>query len=127
MLASTTLTTIFPVSNLDRARRFYGGTLGLEDKGTSGDGKAMFACASGTIGLIEASDPAPNGHTAASFEVTDIVRAIAALTERGVVFEEYDLPDLKTVDKVCVLGSEKAAWFKDPDGHILCIHEELKR
>jgi len=40
------------------------------------------------------------------------------------VFEEYDLPDFKTVDSVCVLGAEKAAWFKDTDGNILCIHQD---
>jgi hypothetical protein len=40
-------------------------------------------------------------------------------------FEDYDYPGLKTVNKVCVLGSEKAAWFKDPEGNILCIHQSL--
>ncbi len=40
-------------------------------------------------------------------------------------FEDYDYPGLKTVNKVCVLGSEKAAWFKDPEGNILCIHQPL--
>ena len=38
-------------------------------------------------------------------------------------FEDYDLPNFKTVDKVCVLGAEKAAWFKDTEGNILCVHE----
>ena len=40
------------------------------------------------------------------------------------VFEDYDLPDLKTVDHVCVMGAEKAAWFKDPDGNVLCLHQD---
>ena len=62
-------------------------------------------------------------HTTASFEVEDISASIAQLSGRGVDFEDYDLPGLKTVDKVCVLGGEKAAWFKDPDGNILCLHE----
>jgi hypothetical protein len=42
-----------------------------------------------------------------------------------VAFSDYDLPDLKTVDHVCVLGSRKAAWFNDPDGNVLCLHEVL--
>jgi len=42
-----------------------------------------------------------------------------------VVFHDYDLPGLKTVQHVCVLGSEKAAWFSDPEGNILCLHEDL--
>ena len=45
------------------------------------------------------------------------------LEQRGVVFDDYDLPDLKTVDHVCVMGAEKAAWFKDPDGNVLCLHQ----
>ena len=48
------------------------------------------------------------------------------LEQRGVGFEDYDLPDLKTVDHVCVLGSDKAAWFKDPDGNVLCVHETVR-
>ena len=51
--------------------------------------------------------------------------AIRRLETRGVVFADYDLPGLKTVDHVCVLGSEKAAWFNDPEGNILCLHEDI--
>jgi catechol 2,3-dioxygenase-like lactoylglutathione lyase family enzyme len=125
LLRGSTLFTILPVSDLERARRFYGQALGLDDLGRSGDGKLLFACASGRIGLMQRPEPHPAEHTAASFEVTDIASAIAALTKRGVEFEDYDLPGLKTVNKVCVLGSEKAAWFKDPDGNILCLHEAV--
>jgi hypothetical protein len=49
-----------------------------------------------------------------SFEVDDVGAEVRELSARGVQFEDYDYPGLKTVDKVCVLGSEKAAWFKDP-------------
>ena len=55
----------------------------------------------------------------------DIVAAIARLERTGVVFEDYDFPDLKTVNHVCVLGAEKAAWFQDTEGNFLCIHEDL--
>jgi catechol 2,3-dioxygenase-like lactoylglutathione lyase family enzyme len=65
-------------------------------------------------------------HTALSFRVADIGAAIAALKARGVRFADYDLPDFKTVGHVCVLGSEKAAWFSDPEGNILCLHQDLE-
>ncbi len=52
---------------------------------------------------------------------------LTARPARGVVFDDYDLPGLKTVEHVCVLGAEKAAWFKDPNGNILCLHEPLNR
>ena len=55
----------------------------------------------------------------------DIVAAVNDLKTRGVVFEDYDFPSLKTVNHVCVLGSEKAAWFKDTEGNYLCLHEDL--
>jgi hypothetical protein len=52
-------------------------------------------------------------------------RYLKALTANGVVFEDYDFPGLKTQNKMCVLGSEKAAWFKDTEGNLLCIHQNL--
>jgi predicted enzyme related to lactoylglutathione lyase len=121
------MTTIVPVSDLGRARRFYGEALGLEPQGAAGDGTVLFTCASGAIGLVQKPVPDPATHTTASFEVEDIGETIADLTRRGIRFEDYDLPGLKTVDKVCVLGGEKAAWFKDPDGNILCLHEPARR
>ena len=62
-------------------------------------------------------------HTAVSFQVADIGAAVRALTARGVTFHDYDLPGFRTVEHVCVLGSEKAAWFSDPEGNILCVHQ----
>ena len=64
-------------------------------------------------------------HTTLSFRVDNIADAIARLGERGVTFADYDYPDLKTVDHVCVLGTEKAAWFEDTEGNILCLHEDV--
>ena len=60
-----------------------------------------------------------------SFEVSDIEAELADLESRGVVFEDYDLPDMRTVNHICVLGSEKAAWFRDTEGNYLCIHQEM--
>ncbi len=64
-------------------------------------------------------------HTAISFQVPDVVSAIDTLKRAGVVFEDYDFPGLKPLNHVCVLGSEKAAWFKDTEGNYLCIHEDI--
>jgi hypothetical protein len=62
---------------------------------------------------------------AISFGVRDITAAIQELQGRGVGFHEDALPGLKTVNHFCVLGSEKAAWFSDSEGNILCLHEDL--
>ena len=55
----------------------------------------------------------------------DVEGAVKSLSDKGVVFEEYDSPTFKTVNEVCVLGSEKAAWFKDTEGNVLCIHQTI--
>jgi catechol 2,3-dioxygenase-like lactoylglutathione lyase family enzyme len=124
MLTKAPVTTILPVIDMDRAREFYERKLGLDPRGFAADGNFVFQCAGdATIALI----PKPHGtkaeHTALSFEVLDVVTEIAEMEKRGVVFEDYDLPGLKTVGHVCVMGSDRTAWFKDTEGNILCIHQ----
>ena len=120
-LATAPATTILPTSRPEAARVFYGDVLGLPFRGLDADGELLFALAAGaTLALIEKPAGSQADHTAISFGVTDIGASIADLQTRGVVFDDYDLPGLKTVEHVCVLGTEKAAWFKDPDGNILC-------
>ncbi|PKH37400.1 hypothetical protein SAMN05192575_101371 [Nocardioides alpinus] len=115
---------MLPVTDVDSARTFYSESLGLDYTGTNDEGSAVYALDGGsTLVLLPRPDATPSPSTAVSFEVDDITAEISALRERGVVFEDYDLPDLRTVDHVCVLGSEKAAWFKDPAGNVLCLHE----
>lgn len=123
-LTKAAVTTILPVKDMDRARRFYAEKLGLEPKGFAADGNFLFACGGDAhIALITKPEGTKAEHTALSFEVQRIERVIAELEGRGVVFEDYDFPNLKTVEHVCVLGSEKAAWFKDTEGNYLCVHE----
>ena len=125
-LAMVPATTILPTAQPGAAKTFYSEVLGLPYRGTDADGKLLFALAAGsTLALIEKPPGSQADHTAISFEVADIGASIRELQALGVVFDDYDLPGLKTVEHVCVLGAEKAAWFKDPDGNILCLHELL--
>jgi predicted enzyme related to lactoylglutathione lyase len=124
MISTAPLTAVLPVSDLDRATHFYAEQLGLADKGSSPDGNHMFAAgADSMVALMPAEEGAQTAHTVLSFEVSDIESEIRDLQQRGVQFEDYDLPGLKTVDHVCVLGADKAAWFKDTEGNVLCLHE----
>lgn len=124
-LTHRTVAMMMPVTDVDRARSFYAESLGLDYSGTNDEGSAIFALDGGsTLVLLPRPDSTPSGSTAMSFEVDDIHGEITELAGRGVVFEDYDLPDLRTVDHVCVLGSEMAAWFKDPDGNVLCLHQD---
>lgn len=120
------VTTILPVMNMDRARRFYEGKLGLEPEGFAADGNYMFACGKGDhIALIPKPEGTKSDYTAMSFEVQSIEKVITELEGEGIRFEDYDMPNLRTANHVCVLGSEKAAWFKDTEGNFLCLHEQL--
>jgi catechol 2,3-dioxygenase-like lactoylglutathione lyase family enzyme len=125
MLASAPLTTMLPVKNLDRARDFYVNKLGLEAEGLAADGKFLLRAGGTRLALFPKPDGTKADHTAVSFQVADIAAAIRQLEARGVAFADYDLPGLKTVEHVCVLGAEKAAWFQDPEGNILCLHEDI--
>lgn len=125
-LALAPMTTVLPVRDIDRARAFYERALGLTPVGAKPDGKFLFRCGNGALlALFPRAEGTKAEHTAASFEVADIGSAIRSLEARGVAFHDYDLPGFRTVEHVCVLGSEKAAWFSDPEGNILCLHEDI--
>lgn len=114
-----------PVSDIDRARSFYEKTLGLSpapEQRKAGD--LPFDVGEGArLVLVERPDHEPADFTLASFEVADIREAMEDLRSRGVEFEEYDLPDLKTEEGIARFEGELAAWFRDPDGNFLCLHE----
>jgi catechol 2,3-dioxygenase-like lactoylglutathione lyase family enzyme len=124
-VTATQVTCILPVKDLTRARQFYEQRLQLVPLGARPDGKFVYRCGGTEIALFPKPEGTKAEHTAISFQVADIVAAIDELKGRGVEFDDYDLPDLRTVGHVCVLGSEKAAWFRDPEGNILCLHEDI--
>ncbi|MBT9455775.1 MAG: VOC family protein [Burkholderiaceae bacterium] len=119
------VTCMLPVKDLARARQFYEQGLGLEAGLAKPDGKFVYRCGGTELALFPRPEGTKAEHTALSFRVGDIAASILALKARGVRFADYDFPGLKTVEHVCVLGAEKAAWFEDTEGNILCLHEDL--
>ena len=126
MLQQTRITMMLPVKDLQRAREFYEDRLGFVAGELRADGKFAYDCDGLTIALFPKDGGTRADHTALSFEVPDIAAAIADLQQRGVTFEDYDFPGLRTEAHVCVLGAEKAAWFLDTEGNCLCLHENLR-
>jgi catechol 2,3-dioxygenase-like lactoylglutathione lyase family enzyme len=118
------LTTFLRVRDPERARRFYAEQLGLPYRGTTGDGKHQFAAGDAVLALSESEAP-PDENTVLSFEVPDVPAAVQALEAQGIRFEDYDFPGLKTVAHIADLGAERAAWFCDSEGNILCVHQTL--
>lgn len=125
MLANSKPISMLPVVEMSRARKFYEETLGLPRGNARPNGETVYETGGGRFALYPRQTPTKADHTALSFEVQDLGAEMKALRSHGVRFEEYDYPGLKTENGVCVLGSEKAAWFKDPEGNILCLHQDI--
>ena len=107
-----------PTSDLARARRFYEGALGLRPEMVT-EGGVMYG-SGGTQFFVYPSRNKAGGHTQMSWLVKDIKAEVAGLKAKGVMFEEYDRPGIKTVDSVVQSGPAVwTAWFKDPDGNLL--------
>ncbi|WP_395656769.1 VOC family protein [Nocardioides sp.] len=123
-LSDSAVAVMLPTADASRAQEFYEGRLGLPHDGTNDAGETLFRLAGGSqLVLRTLPDAHPSPNTAMSFAVGDIAAEIAELEARGVVFEDYDQPGFTTVDHVFDDGSVKAAWFLDPDGNILCLHQ----
>ena len=111
------------VSDQDRARDFYKGTLELILESEI-PGVTTFRCGDGTILDVYQSEFAGTAKsTVASFQVLDLAAAMAELRGRGVAFENYDQGPMKTTDGVVDFGGMRGAWFRDPDGNILGLVE----
>jgi catechol 2,3-dioxygenase-like lactoylglutathione lyase family enzyme len=119
-------TTVLPVDDVERAHRFYAEALGLPHRGVADDGSDLFGTDGGPmLQLMPVRDGKHSEHTTLSFEVTEIERTVREMESKGVQFQDYDLPDLKTENHICTTDSEKCAWFMDTEHNILCVHENL--
>lgn len=129
MLGNAGISITLPVVDLERARRFYRDALGLRAVAPPSEEMASeMAWFEGREGLPIAlylrDTPTTADHTAVAFQVEDLDREMEGLSERGVVFERYDLPGLKTDERgIATLGSWRGAWLKDTEGNILGIGE----
>jgi catechol 2,3-dioxygenase-like lactoylglutathione lyase family enzyme len=111
------------VSDLERARTFYEGTLGFGSEGDAPDG-VMYRAGSGRFMVYPSSYAGTNKATAMSFTVpADRFDAeVAALREKGIEFQTFDMEGLEWSDGVATMGgSMRSVWFADPDGNILNV------
>jgi catechol 2,3-dioxygenase-like lactoylglutathione lyase family enzyme len=114
----------FGVDDIDRAKEFYGKTLGVRVI-EIGEGLLSIQARNGYAVLMYLKpNHEPAAHTILNFPVDDIVSSVDALRERGVVFEQYDAGPIKTDERGIATPGPKQAWFKDPAGNILSVIEE---
>lgn len=126
MLTDSTITTMLPVTDSERAGHFYADSLGLKQTGKGEDGTLYFSAAGGAIGLRPMPAGTQSENTALSFEVGDLPAEINVLEGRGVRFQDFETEGLKTVGHIAELGAERAAWFTDSEGNVLCLHQVLR-
>lgn len=123
-LGAARIMATIPAQNLARARQYYAETLGLTPAVEHPEEGILFVCGEGSWFLLyETQFAGTAAHTVASFVVEDLDAAMAELRGRGVIFEEYDLPGLKTIDGVATLDDSRGAWFKDSENNILAVTE----
>jgi catechol 2,3-dioxygenase-like lactoylglutathione lyase family enzyme len=110
------------VRNLQAAKQFYEGKLGLEPANAQEPGVLGYRSGQSTVLVYESQYAGTNKATAATWVVGDGVdRVVRDLKAKGVTFEHYDLPGMTHEGDVHVAGGMRAAWFKDPDGNILAL------
>lgn len=123
MFKETKAFSSFSVDDLERAKQFYGGTLGL-DVVERDEGLELHIAGSTPVFVYPSSNYTAPKHTVLNFPVDDIEAAVDELVARGVTIEQYDMPGLKTDERGIFRGDEgprAIAWFKDPAGHILSV------
>src|SRR5262245_4686120 len=133
MLKQGRVATRLPAKDLRRARAFYAEKLGLEPV-EEREGGLRYVCAGGEFALFESTGAASGDHTQMSWEVDDIEATVRELRARGVMFEEYDLPGLKTVAGIAEIDGnypskgtgERGAWFRDSEGNMLGIGQPVR-
>ncbi|HEV7849475.1 MAG TPA: VOC family protein [Mycetocola sp.] len=123
MLMTSASFTVLPATDINRAREFYRGKLGLEPTLDQGE-MLMYGSATAPDFMIYQT---PNAGTAQNtqmcWRVTDIRSAMDELRSSGVTFEEYDSDDLKTVNGIAEYEGEYSAWFRDSEGNFLCLSQ----
>ena len=120
MLADYHTYPTIPAADLARARRFYEGTLGFTPSKVASDG-VMYNANSSVVFVYPSSNAGTNKATAASFDVSDLAATVKELRAKGVKFEDYDYPTLKTRDGIAEFDGGKGAWFKDTEGNIIAL------
>jgi len=133
VLARSPVATRLPAQDLARARRFYAEKLGL-DPVEEREGGLRYECGGVAFALFESAGAPSGAHTQMGWEVDDMDAAMEELRGRGVVFEEYDVPGLTTVDGVAEIEGnypskgvgERGAWFYDSEGNLLGMGQPLR-
>jgi predicted enzyme related to lactoylglutathione lyase len=126
MLKNAPIVPYIPVTDVARARKFYEEKVGLDPKEQYAGG-VIYECGKGSSVFMYPSAGAGTSKASTAFwAVDDVAAEVAELKARGVVFEEYDMPGIKTVNSIATGGGAKTAWFKDSEGNIVAVSQRTR-
>jgi catechol 2,3-dioxygenase-like lactoylglutathione lyase family enzyme len=124
MFKNAAVLATIPAEDIDRAKTFYVDTLGFTVRMTAPDGGLLLGAGDGSSFLLYPTQFAGTAeHTVAAIAVDKIEPEVEELRSKGVVFEDYDMPGLKTENGIATMGDLKAAWFKDTEGNIIGVSQ----
>jgi predicted enzyme related to lactoylglutathione lyase len=126
MLKNFPVIPYIPATDIARARKFYEEKVGLVPKQEIA-GDVVYECGEGSwIFLYQSVGAGTSKASQAFWQVEDVDAEVAALRSRGVFFEEYDAPGIKTLNGIATMGDTKGAWFKDSEGNIMAVIQSVK-
>jgi predicted enzyme related to lactoylglutathione lyase len=126
MLGEINASAVLAVKDMDAAKKFYEDTLGLKKTDMSDPSGTMYKAGDSMIFVYPSEFAGTNKATALAWGVGDkLDLVIDELKAKGVTFEHYDMPGMKVEGDVHVMGEMRAAWFKDPDGNILNLVNQM--
>jgi catechol 2,3-dioxygenase-like lactoylglutathione lyase family enzyme len=121
VLGNTDVIATCAVKDVEKAKKFYEGILGLTPLPTEEAGVLSYKSGKSSLLVYQSQYAGTNKATAATWAVNDLEATVRALKAKGVRFEHYDLPGTERKGDIHGSGRTKAAWFKDPDGNILAV------
>ena len=121
MIAGKPAIATVAVKDINRARRFYEETLGLQLADKQEEGTRTYRIGDTALFVYESQYAGTNKATAVTWPVDDVEGTVQELKSKGVTFETYDMPGVKRSGEVHIAGSTRVAWFKDPDGNIHAV------
>lgn len=124
MLTSFNIRAVIAAADIARARQWYAEKLELHPLREEAGG-LFYVSGAAQFFLYETRTAGTAQNTVAEWEVDDIEAVMAHLRARGVVFEEYDYPEFKTVNGIAMLDKTRAAWFRDSEGNFLALSQPI--
>jgi catechol 2,3-dioxygenase-like lactoylglutathione lyase family enzyme len=122
MLSDKQVMPVLPAVDMRRAKDFYTSKLGLSIEWQREAG-VLLSAGQDTYLFMYQHGPTKADHTVAAFAVENLEEEMQQLRNRGIEFEEYDLPGLKTKHGIAAMSPDRGAWFKDSEGNIIALIE----